>query len=114
MIVSDRDIPLLCQKPAQGAIITCEDYAKWYSLFLLHPNGAVTPLEYFLLEDAADPMPAYVDHVPNPAAVARYANAHKLTVHERSFEVMVGRWVQEGLPFEAGNAIVPVYPERMV
>jgi hypothetical protein len=61
-------------------------YPKWYSLYLVHPNGDVEEIEF---------PDGYVDHVPDPMAVAAYAESHDYEVDSLAYEMMVGRWETE-------------------
>jgi hypothetical protein len=92
--VSDRNMPLVWSTTHDPGDITLtvENYCKWYSLFLVHPDGRVEqipfPGEGYCKSDESP----YADHVPNPVVVQRFAERHGYVIDERAFEVMVGRW----------------------
>jgi hypothetical protein len=89
---SPRGMPLF-YACTDAPLITVEVYEKWYELFVIHPNRRVETLGYDKLEEYAGPDgSAYIDHVPNPRAVQRLANARGWHVHPLAFEMMVGRW----------------------
>jgi hypothetical protein len=94
---SVRGHPLIYSGPApsDGAILTVENYLKWYGLELVMPDGSVEEIDYGILCDAAallDVIP-HVDHVPNPHVVVFAAERSRgWRVDRVSYEVMVGRW----------------------
>ena len=79
-----RDVPVL----------TVENFAKWYGLYLVHPDGRVEEIDFGVLEDAARKLGVspYVDHVPRPEVVEATASARGWILDEASREVIVGRW----------------------
>ena len=92
---SDRNIPLVYNGflPRERAIITVENYLKWYKLYLLHPNGDVEAVDFPVMDGIAGS--PYIDHVPNPDHVAAWANLEGYTISDQSYEMMIGRWVYE-------------------
>jgi hypothetical protein len=87
---SDRGFPLVCQDAhPMKAILTVENYCKWYCLYLITSWGSVESVDF--------PVDGYCDHVPYPAAVARMAEEHDWIVDDQSMEIMVGRYVLEVL-----------------
>lgn len=78
--------------------IAVELYLKWYTLYVIHPDGTVAPLGYFELDECPTlpkNMSCYVDHTPNPAAVAAYAEWKGWVVCSEAEDLMVGRWVSD-------------------
>lgn len=60
--VSDRNIELLCQSPNEKPTLTAEAYCKWYTLYLLNPDGSVARVANDLIDEY---MPAgcwHIDH----------------------------------------------------
>ena len=94
---SDRDIPLVYYgRPPTHPTITVENYLKWYKLYVIHPNGLVTSLEFPWEEDLSDVGESTVgDHVVNPRAVVRFADRHNFVVDAEALEMLTGRWVIE-------------------
>lgn len=97
---SRRNLPLVYQGPLPTiTTLTVENYCKWYELQAVHPDGRVEPVSYGALEGFRDgnEMTPYVDHVPNPVLVERLCNAMGWELDEQSHEMMIGRWVMEGM-----------------
>lgn len=96
---SPRGMPLMWMlAPGVKPTLTVENYLKWYELFLLHPNGEIESVPFSKLDDPAfcySDESAYCDHVPNPAAVYRYAEANDYHLDDQAFEMIVGRWELE-------------------
>lgn len=63
--------------------LTVELADKWYSLFLVGPNGAVERVEF--PDD-------FADHCPNPEAVEQLAERHGWDLSLVAHELIVGRW----------------------
>lgn len=95
MRISWRNLPLLCQDiDIEDSIVTVENYCKWYDLQVVLPTGEIQRHGFDELEGFTESS-AYVDHVPNPAAVVRWAASHNYRVDQRSLEMMLGRWLLE-------------------
>ena len=90
--VSDRGIPLAGQPKAMT--LTVELYVKWYSLFIIKPSGEVEAVGFMELEKGFQNA-AFVDHVPNPAAVEAYAQMMGYEIDELAWDLIVGRWQSE-------------------
>lgn len=102
---SARNLPLVAQTPGDVPVLTVENYCKWYTLHLLHPDGRVEPVSYGVLEGFCDgeEQTPYVDHVPNPVLVERLCAAMGWELDEQSHEMMIGRWIMEGLDLTLGD-----------
>jgi hypothetical protein len=97
--MSPRGLPLVYSIPDNGypqecPVLTVENYCKWYSLFLVHPDGRVEAVDYDRLEPIAAALDAsaYVDHVPNPACLEPLCDANGWILCTESREMAVGRW----------------------
>jgi hypothetical protein len=89
---SSRRLPLVCvDDNVEVPILTVENYCKWYDLQIVHPDGRVEAVPF---PDDGQGTP-YVDHVPNPHAVARYADRCGYHIDLQAFEMIVGRWQLE-------------------
>ena len=91
----------LTSQPLTKPLITVEATGKWYRLWVVKPGVKYEALSFLELDEvgSADEYrmgSAYVDHVPNPRYVVRYAKLHDYDVDEVALEVMVGRWELEG------------------
>jgi hypothetical protein len=79
----------------QDPILTVELYCKWYGLQLLRPDGTVEEVAFPEEGWAPEGESAYCDHVPNPKAVARFAEHQGYLIDLLAMELMVGRWELE-------------------
>jgi len=81
-------------------ILTVECYSRWYSLYLVTPNGEVSIVDFSELEPYASgsSVSAYVDHVPNPVAVEAFAESRGYHLYEVALDMIVGRWTREVTP----------------
>jgi hypothetical protein len=88
--MSERGHPLVYHgSPGKVPILTVENYLKWYSLYLVNPDGSVEPVDF--------PEDGYCDHVPYPAAVEEMAADRGWVGCYESLEMIVGRYVLEFL-----------------
>ncbi len=80
-------------------ILTCEDYIKWYELYLVFPDETVFMVHPHEFEDKlfekgfSDTICG--DHVFNPEAVALIADIQGWDIDENSYEMIIGRWERE-------------------
>lgn len=91
-------------------VLTVELSGKWYSLFLIHDDRTVEGVTFAELSDIWDDPQlhpsfrrsgaAYVDHVPNPYAVAKLADSRAWHLDELAYELIWGRWMLEVLDFD--------------
>lgn len=93
-LLSHRGHPLVLTNGVPSrSTITVELYEKWYGLFIVHRDGSVEKIpfpdepEYCHSDESP-----YVDHVPNPKVVARYAQINDYHVDNLAIELIVGRW----------------------
>lgn len=78
-------------------VVCVEFYSKWYSVYIVFPDranndrpGAI--VEYAYPHDCPDGESPFLDHVPNPKAIAKFAQEHGCLIDPLSWELMVGRW----------------------
>lgn len=82
--------------PANHSVLTVYLSDKWYGLVLVRPPGITYILDFGRLEEYVNAdESAFVDHVPNPRAVVRLAEARGLHLVPRALELIVGRWELE-------------------
>jgi hypothetical protein len=89
--LSDRSIPLVFNgemHESHPAVVTVENYLKWYSLFLVKPDGSVEKIAY-------DGSIQWADHVPNPSDIETYAEKNGYDIDREAMDMIVGRWVTE-------------------
>jgi hypothetical protein len=89
---SPRGIPLVAQAPGRIGVLTVENYLKWYTLYLIQPDGSVEPVPF--------PEEGHTDHVPHPDAVAALAEEKGWIVCSESMEMIIGRYMQEVQHYE--------------
>lgn len=97
-IYSEHNHPVVqFTKATHRPVITCEFYSKWYSLYIWWTDGNLLRLDFHDLQSAADELGVspYVDHVPNPAAVERYAEKMNYGIDELAQDLIRGRWHNE-------------------
>lgn len=103
MYVSDRNFPLAYHgHPQERPVLTCEVYIKWYALYLVLPSGKIREAD---LSDIYDHSPYLAlvgetlvsDHCWNPTAISALAHAKGWIVDDVSFDLLVGRWVNDHL-----------------
>lgn len=90
-----RGKPLICQTPNTIPVLTMENCEKWYSLYLLHPDGAITEVDRDLVLDCVERGEMWVDHIYHPNLLKRVAKRLDGCVDVVSLEVAAGRWVME-------------------
>jgi hypothetical protein len=96
-IYSSRGIMLIVTSDARP-LVTVEYSSKWYNLFLIDNDRVINEPGFDLLEKfALFHTPAYIDHVPNPTAVERFAESIGAEVDPMALEIMWGRWMLEGI-----------------
>lgn len=84
---SDRDHVLVYNgPPAHKSVVTVEKYMKWYSLYVVRPDGGVS--KFFFPSDDDSPR----DHCPSPRAVLKACIANDFILHGESFEYIIGRY----------------------
>lgn len=88
--------PLVDMPPKEGQppVLTVELRTKWFRLWLLKADGSVDAIGFENLEKDFDSTP-YVDHVPNPEAVANLAKSKGYQFGESAKELITGRWFIE-------------------
>jgi hypothetical protein len=99
-LVSDRGLPLIWSSTDQRdrPVLTLEDYLKWYTPYLVYPDGrveAVTPWEEELRPFTPERESSVGDHVWNPTALLKWAEARGYDFDDAAYERLVGRWTIE-------------------
>src|ERR1700744_38936 len=91
---SGRGVPLIwsTDNDPDRVVLTVEHYTKWYDLYLVHRDGRVETIQFPDSEWCKGGESPFVDHVPNPSVVLRFAEKSGYEIDERAFEIMVGRW----------------------
>lgn len=101
---SDRGIPLLLNyEPTNQPIVTVENYMKWYSLYLVQPDGTVSKLSFDEAAERSMREAAYSDHCFNPIYAVKAATNAGAYVQEEALEMIVGRWRLEILEDDYGQ-----------
>lgn len=98
---SDRGIPLVYNNaPDKQPVLTVENYLKWYSLFLVNPDGSVEVLPYdrYRHLEGSDGLPfLWGDHVVYPPAYERICDELDLIFDGNSADIIAGRWINDVL-----------------
>jgi len=79
--------------------VTVKNETKWYALYVVYPDGQVSEHHFGHLESYTD-QSAYRDHVPNPAAVQKWADSQGFATDHRAMEMILGRWLIESLGYD--------------
>lgn len=106
MYFSEREHPLVCTQYPRDIgrpVLTVELYPKWYGLQLISIDGSVNELPFpdraslksAFAQGLDDTEAAFVDHVPNPIYVMRWASQEGHHLDELALELIIGRWVYE-------------------
>lgn len=97
---SERGIPLVYCGPAPKdvPVLTVENYCKWYTLYLIKPNGIVEA--YYpnkkLEKECYEKFGFYNgDHNYQPSAVQYIADKEEFILHEEAIEMIIGRYEME-------------------
>jgi len=103
---SDRGIPLVYTgKTPKVAVVTCENYLKWYGLDVVCPDGVVRKLhdahpDFNCIDqevERAAVNPCWCDHTFHPGYVREIAEKLGFAVDEQALEMIAGRWAIETL-----------------
>jgi len=114
---SSRGIPLVYHgQPCDHAVLTVENYLKWYTYYLVMPNGTVEDLdtggrakilERFEHEVEAS-LPSgeglYGDHIMHPKFMWAVASKLDYYLCLESYEMVIGRW--EHIPRQPNHEYV--------
>jgi len=93
MYLSNRGHPLVhCTPPIAIPVLTVENYVKWYTLHVVHPDGRVQEVDFPTESPAGS---AFMDHVPNPVACQKLAADKGWLWDENSLDMIWGRWRRE-------------------
>jgi len=89
-------VPLLCQQPSRKPILTARNYGKWYTLYLLNPDGTVEDAALYKREDV-DTVTGCprIDHNFHPELLTKACTKFGWYLHDVTLEVACGRWALE-------------------
>lgn len=95
---SDRGLPLVyCGDIPTHPTLTVENYVKWYTLFVIYPDGQV---ESVVMVDHPGFKTSWHNHVPNPKACEVYADEMGWEWDETSLDMIYGRFAREVVEME--------------
>jgi len=115
--------------PPGRTTVCCELYGKWYTLYVITPDGTVAPLDYThlpdgpLYEEGDDDIPmymkagaprykAYSDHVPHPLAVLEYVDKQGWDLCDTAEELITERWFRHVQDLGTEEIMTLVPPTR--
>lgn len=103
---NDRDeLLVITQKPEK--LLTVALAEKWYCLYLVDVyDFAVVKFDCWHDDAAALGVVPYVDHVPHPLAVEKFAKRVGYELDALAFELLVGRWELEAGGWSRGMGLV--------
>lgn len=87
------------------AVVTCENYLKWYGLDVVCPDGVVRKLDaahpdFHRIDDEVERAavyPCWHDHTFHPGYVREIAEKLGFAVDEQAIDMIAGRWAVETL-----------------
>ncbi len=96
-LMTPRGHPLVCGAdiPEGVRIVTVEQYEKWYSIFVvqrIHDDCTIEEHPFPSDMKYCKGESPFVDHVPNPRVIMRWAAEQKMEIDPLSLELMIGRW----------------------
>lgn len=97
--LSDRGHPLLFMgQPIGSAVLTLENYTKWYELYLVYPDASVKKVDVVAVQEVMEENPNafWYDHLYHPQLLYSLATKLGAELDERALEVAIGRWMLEG------------------
>lgn len=100
MLKSPRDILLAITAPVTAPTLTVELTSKWYDVFVAHPDGTISTLDFY--DDVPpyvekDRLSSVVDHTFNPLYIKRIAAHYGYRIDPVAYDLIVGRWTEEAL-----------------
>jgi len=97
---SERGIPLVYWgQPPNKPTITVENYMKWYTLYVIKPNGEVTQLNTHDYDFDG----GWGDHIPHPQLVLDVAKKLDMEVDDNALDMVAGRYAREHLKYDFGK-----------
>lgn len=95
---SERGLPLITQwfedeDDKINPVLTMENYVKWYSMYIIYPNGKVERVPPSL-EDTCD---TWYDHAVYPSYFHLIAERFGCTYDNRTFALVCERFVEDVL-----------------
>ena len=93
--LSERNIPLIFIRKAEDNIttpvLTAELSSKWYTLYLIHPNGSVEAIDPNIEDDDV----RYIDNLWHPEDLVKFCEKRGYGIDELFYEMLLGRWMNE-------------------
>ncbi len=96
---SDRGMPLILDAntvlPVRVPTLTVEMYCKWYTPFLIMPDGRTAAADISDLENftpTGESAWGGSTHVWNPSAIKALAEARGWDIDDCAYEMICGRW----------------------
>lgn len=96
--LSERGMPLLYVGAlVEKAVITLENYTKWYRVYMVLPDGQVHAVSTTAIEEANEKIPfqGWADHLFHPQLLIQLARDFDAEIDERALECAAGRWMRE-------------------
>jgi hypothetical protein len=91
---SERGFPLLWTGKSDVPVITLENCEKWYSIYLVHPDGTVEKVPVGIIQGILDTTDGlWVDHFYHPHLLLLLAKHYAGETHSVALEVAAGRWL---------------------
>lgn len=103
---SERDIALITQEVEEKSVLTVENYVKWYTLYIIYPNGEVEEIDNLLKENKDNPLlekvsdilnDGWYDHCIKPDTFKKIAEVLHLTYDTATIETVERRYQTDKL-----------------
>lgn len=96
VIVSERGHPLMHQEMVGVPVVTVENYEKWYSIYVIMPDGKVEAIPTNVVLEIMGDNGWWIDHRWHPSLLLALAKHYNGEVPTTTLEVVAGRWILEG------------------
>jgi hypothetical protein len=93
---SERGFPLITQYTGSKAMLTVENYIKWYNLYIITEKGEVVPVDYEDIVESRGGL-TWVDHAISPEAFHLTAKSLGLEYDDMTFAIVCQRFVEDFL-----------------
>lgn len=95
VILSGRGLPLIQTFIPNRPTITIENYQKWYSFYVVFPDGRVEEIHAADHGVATESPYGWSDHVPHPYLIKALAEKMNYNYDPEAYEIIAGRWTIE-------------------
>lgn len=95
IILSERGLPLMLTHVPAFPTITIENYLKWYTFYVVFPDGRAEAICAFDHGVATESPYGWSDHIPHPRLLRILAEKLGYEFDRQAEELIAGRWALE-------------------